>query len=164
VAEDCTLWEVLWIDLQWSALIGVKTSVVVLIITVRVPSIISRSRSVGVNKTTFPGGVSAKRTTVVNSPSEDLVVVGQSHTVHASNCDLNHTDFLWSQQLIVTRALDVHWLLVADLLASHAELSICAFAEHVNFELLGWSKVDDGEDWGWLGWLNCLWCLCWLWS
>ena len=51
-------------------------------------------RSVDVLKTTLPFGVSTEGTLIVDTPGQDLIVVGQRGHVHAADGDLHNSDLV----------------------------------------------------------------------
>ncbi len=92
-----------------------------------------------VSQTALPGGITAQGPLIVHSPSEDLVVVRQRSTVHASDGDLHHSDIVVREQWVETRALDVG----DTFSAAETEFTEAATTENEDVKLVGRTLVDD---------------------
>ena len=95
--------------------------------------------SVDVLDTTIPGSVATERALVVDTPCQDLVVVGQSNVVHATSNDLNNADLVSVEVRIETRTLDIDALLVS----AETKLASGTLAEDEDLQTVGGRLVDD---------------------
>lgn len=117
LSEDNALWEMLRVNscrcaFTWVhgiLVIGIRAAIALVVIHVL--------------KTTLPLRVAAQSTLIIDTPSEDLVVVGQGSAVHTTNRNLNDTDLRGGQVLIEARTLDIDRLLVVDSFAAEAKFS-----------------------------------------
>lgn len=123
------------------ALLGVDTSVV-LILGIRVVLLVH------VAKAAIPVGVSSESTLVVDTPSEDLVIVGQRDRVHATAGDLDDAGVGGGEVIVESGTLHIDGLLVVDALAAETELARRALAKDVDIEDLGGRVVDLLSDLG----------------
>lgn len=118
-------------DGRGSALERVETAV-----AVGVTLIIARSN---VPQATFPLRVAAKRSLIVDTPSQDFAVVSEGSDVHSTACDMNDANTLGGEERIET------WALYIDGILGRAETKLArgAFTHNVHVEALGGRIVDD---------------------
>jgi hypothetical protein len=123
------------VDLTGGALVGVDARVIIVVIRVLV---------VHVTHAALPGSVATKGTVVIDTPSEDLVVVGEDRDVHTTRGDLDDANLGGIEVVVETRALHVNGLLAVVLLATKAKLARGALAKDKDVESLGRGLIDGG--------------------
>ena len=117
------------VDLAGRALLGVEASIV-LILRVGI--------RISIAQTTTPGRVAAESALIVDAPSEDFVVLGDSSNVHAAASDLDDA----AEVVVDTGALDINGLLSVVLHAAETELAGGTLAEDEDVHHLRGRLVD----------------------
>lgn len=111
LGEFSAFWEVVSIDSPRFGFRWVQAFTIIIGIAVRITSVGN------VLHLPLLWSLTAQSTLIIDTPSQDLVVMGKSSTVHAADCELNDANRLGREQVIETRAFDIDWLLSAVVLA-----------------------------------------------
>lgn len=124
------------VDLGGLTLAGVETRVVGVI------GLVSGSHT----HLLVPEGGATKSSLIVDAPGEDLVVIGESDTVHSTTVHLDDADARGRQQHVLSGALDIDGRLSVDSAGAEAQLSGAALTENENVERGGRGEVDLDEN------------------
>lgn len=146
------------VDLSWLGLRWIQEVIVIVFIRVAIIR-----RVLWCNLLDLSGASSSSQgTSIIDTPSQDLVVMCKCSAMHPTHGHLNNTNVLRREIVIDTRSCNVDRFLAIISDSAESKLTRSALTEDENVELLGRTSVDLGN--GFLRRRSFLRSRCLLWS
>ena len=108
-SKDSSFRKVRRIDLSWFSLRWIQTGIIIIRIRIRV--VVPVSALWQIDHLSFVRCGTTKSTLIIDTPSQDFVIVCESNTVHSTNSDADDPDILCGEERVETRASNINNLL-----------------------------------------------------